>query len=224
MKPALILASIALNLAATECRVIDPELQGTYQGGCDSQGLARGSGLAQGKQARYEGEFKAGKKHGEGLKTWLASGDSYRGLFIDDFRHGWGHYRWGEQSPWAGEEFEGDYIRDQRSGHGVYFFKNGDKFAGLWRADMRYGQTFMESRREGGRTRAIAALDKPGMGICREARFGTNNMVRLRGSLEIRGEKQWFVLLDEESQRAGLYNSPKPDISAELERWQPCSA
>ena len=55
-----------------QCRVLDPELQGSYTGGC-ANGLAEGEGMASGS-AQYSGGFQQGKKHGKGAKTW-ANGD-----------------------------------------------------------------------------------------------------------------------------------------------------
>ena len=61
----LLLATVA---QAQTCRVLDPELQGTYAGPCVN-GLAEGEGVARG-QAEYRGGFQAGRKHGHGVKTW----------------------------------------------------------------------------------------------------------------------------------------------------------
>lgn len=81
------------------CKVLDPELQGTYAGGCVN-GLADGSGEATGT-ARYQGAFKAGKKHGKGVKTWPDTGDRYEGDFVEDRKQGAGTYVWGSRSAWA---------------------------------------------------------------------------------------------------------------------------
>ncbi|MEO8008095.1 MAG: hypothetical protein ABI728_06190, partial [Betaproteobacteria bacterium] len=89
---------------AAECKVVDPELQGHYEGGCKN-GLAHGHGVARGT-AQYEGDFRKGLKHGKGLKTW-SWGDRYEGGFVEDRRQGRGMYVWGAQSPWAGERFVG---------------------------------------------------------------------------------------------------------------------
>jgi hypothetical protein len=62
--------------AQAPCRVLDPELQGSYSGGC-RDGLAEGFGKAAGA-ARYEGEFRAGRRHGWGVQTW-PSGERYEG-------------------------------------------------------------------------------------------------------------------------------------------------
>ncbi|MGQ5524437.1 hypothetical protein ACUHMQ_14415 [Chitinimonas sp. PSY-7] len=132
---------------AAECKVYDPELQGIYSGSCNREGLAEGRGIAESDAARYEGEFRAGRKHGVGVKTWKASGDEYRGGFYDDYRQGWGRYLWGTKSQWPGEAFEGEFVKDKRHGYGAYFWPNGDKFQGKWQDDVRYGQSIMEMPR-----------------------------------------------------------------------------
>src|SRR5258708_12794013 len=64
---------------AADCRVIDPELQDLYEGGCRN-GLANGTGYARGT-AQYQGEFRKGLKHGKGVKT-SAWADRYAGGFV----------------------------------------------------------------------------------------------------------------------------------------------
>src|SRR5512134_3733525 len=88
----------------TPCKVLDPELQAQYRGGCRN-GLAHGTGAAIGL-ATYEGEFRNGMKHGLGVKTW-PWGDRYAGQFADDRKHGAGIYTWGTGTQWAGERYEG---------------------------------------------------------------------------------------------------------------------
>jgi hypothetical protein len=144
---ALTLLCGALGAHAMEtCRVLDPELQGQYEGGCDASGLANGAGTASSNIAIYRGEFLLGKKHGQGSKQWLKTGDRYKGEFDDDFRHGWGIYRWGSASQWAGQEYTGQFNRDKLEGIGTYLWPNGDKFSGTWKNNLRYGESYMEQR------------------------------------------------------------------------------
>lgn len=67
--------------AQTACRVLDPNLAGTYKGGC-KDGLAEGYGEAKGA-AEYRGEFRGGRKHGVGTYVWPA-GDTYSGPWAND--------------------------------------------------------------------------------------------------------------------------------------------
>ena len=90
------------------CRVLDPELQGTYAGPCVN-GLAEGEGVATGT-AEYRGGFQAGRKHGHGVKTW-PNGDRYEGEFVADGKDGYGVYVWG-QGPWQGERRSATRLAD----------------------------------------------------------------------------------------------------------------
>ena len=49
--------------AEVNCKVLDPALQGRYEGPC-LNGLAQGLGEAVGGATRYRGDFVAGRKHG----------------------------------------------------------------------------------------------------------------------------------------------------------------
>ena len=82
------------------CKVIDPELQGSYAGPCVN-GLAQGEGYATGI-ATYRGAFRAGMKDGEGVKTW-PNGDRYEGGFAHDKRNGEGSYRYASGDVYTGE-------------------------------------------------------------------------------------------------------------------------
>src|SRR5260221_6029878 len=115
---ALLLCALSLPAGAqSKCLVIDPELQTSYSGGC-KDGKAEGSGTARGS-AVYVGEFREGRKHGRGVKTW-PWGDRYEGGFADDAKHGSGLYTWGERSAFAGDRYEGGFTNDRRNGYGVY--------------------------------------------------------------------------------------------------------
>jgi hypothetical protein len=73
--------AVSVANAQAPCRVLDPTLAGTYQGGC-KDGLAEGAGEAKGT-AFYRGEFRAGRKHGTG--TYVSpAGDTYTGRWAND--------------------------------------------------------------------------------------------------------------------------------------------
>lgn len=154
-------------LAQSGCLVVDPDLQGSYQGGC-VDGKAEGRGTARGS-ATYVGEFLQGKKHGRGVKTW-SRGDRYEGGFADDYMEGWGTYVWGAKSLFAGDRYEGGFARDKRNGFGVYIWASGDSYAGPWKDDAISGlATPMTIARFRAVNASLEAMEKPGVKLCHES-------------------------------------------------------
>lgn len=209
----------AAGAAAADCRVVDPELQGFYEGGCRN-GLAHGTGTARG-EAAYSGGFRNGLKHGHGVKTW-AWGDRYEGGFLDDRKHGAGMYVWGPGSPWAGERYVGEYVADRREGRGTYFWPNGDRFDGQWKEDGRYGHSAMEQRRQVAEAAQAAAL-VPGAQVCAWAGDGIGRRVLQVGRIEPVGEQGLAVRL---TRVEGDAVAPGPGagslVPATSGEWRPC--
>jgi len=157
------------SVHAQDCRVLDPELQASYAGPCVS-GLAEGYGRAAGI-AQYQGEFKAGRKHGQGVKTW-PNGDRYEGEFVEDRKEGTGTYAFG-RGPWLGERYEGRFLDDRRHGSGVYRWASGDVYSGPWERDIAIGApTPMMRARIKFEEEARAAVAKEGQKVCREVPVG----------------------------------------------------
>ena len=224
MKSLLLPVFFCLPLVASgaDCKVVDPELQRSYEGGCRN-GLAHGVGAAKG-DAEYQGEFRKGLKHGQGVKTW-AWGDRYEGGFRDDRRHGKGVYVWGAQSPWAGERYEGDYVADQREGSGTYFWPTGDRFEGQWKADRRYGYSAMEIRRQATEKARAEAL-VPGTQVCSWGKIGIAHDVLRVGQVQaVTGSSLQVVLrrTEGDAEVAGS-GGPKPGevVTGGLAEWGPC--
>lgn len=193
--PVLVLFSA---VAHAQCRVLDPELQGSYSGPCVN-GLAEGHGIARGS-AVYEGDFKAGMKDGKGVKTW-PNGDRYEGGFVADRRQGHGVYTWG-RGPWQGERYDGEYANDRRDGYGEYHYASGDIYRGEWKDDAAIGEpTEMMKARATYEREALAAVSKPGTKVCRERDAADGKREWQRGSVEavegdrvgvrVNGELQW---------------------------------
>jgi len=157
------------SLAAQDCKVLDPELRGAYAGPC-RDGLAEGEGEARGT-AEYRGGFRAGKKHGQGVKAW-PNGDRYEGGFAEDRREGRGKYTWGS-GPWRGESYEGPYVNDKRHGEGVYRWPSGDVYKGAFVEDAiaGYATPMMLARRKF-EEEARKAVAKEGQKVCREMPVG----------------------------------------------------
>ena len=152
------------------CAVLDPELQGAYEGGC-AGGKAEGQGKAKGSAA-YEGGFHEGKKHGRGIKTW-SWGDRYEGEFADDRKDGYGTYTWGVRTLFAGDRYEGGFSNDKRNGYGVYSWASGDSYAGPWKDDALAGRaTPMMIARFRATNASMEALAKPGVKVCHESTVG----------------------------------------------------
>lgn len=159
----------------------DPELQGTYAGAC-KDGWAEGTGEARGA-AHYRGEFRAGRMHGKGVKTW-PSGDRYEGELIEDRKQGTGMYTWGPRSQWAGQRYTGGYLNDRRHGYGVYEWPNGEKYAGPWENDRITG-ALTKGMIARSRTHAerAAAVGRVGAQVCRELEVGVATRDVVRGTV-----------------------------------------
>ena len=171
--------SPAFAQVPSKCIVLDPELQGSYAGGC-KDGKAEGRGTAKGS-AEYAGEFHEGMKHGRGVKTW-AWGDRYEGEFVNDTKQGTGIYTWGARSMYPGDRYEGEFANDKRNGAGVYTWASGDSYAGPWKDDAVAGRaTPMMVSRYRATQASLAAMEKPGVKLCRESSFGIGLKERIEG-------------------------------------------
>jgi hypothetical protein len=214
---------VAFPAWGQQCRVIDPELQRAYRGPCVN-GLAEGEGEASGI-AEYRGGFRAGRKHGKGVKSWQ-NGDRYEGEFHEDQKHGAGVYTWG-RGPWAGERYEGQYVQDKREGFGVYRWPSGDVYRGPWKEDAFAGPpTEMMIARAKFIEEARAAVAKPGQKVCREVAVGIGERDWLRGTvldtsaehvavrIEDPGRQSHFVGTQEAKPGAVVWDEPT--------RWTPC--
>jgi hypothetical protein len=213
----LLVALAAPGALAQPCKVLDAEIQGSYSGPC-ANGLAEGEGIAIGT-AEYRGGFKAGRKHGKGVKTWK-NGDRYAGDFVEDRREGHGAYSWGD-GPWKGERYEGDYLGDQRHGHGVYRWPTGDVYRGPWAADRPTGPgTEMMHARAKWAEEARAAVARKGQKVCREMTVGIGGRDWVRGQvMDIEGELVGVRIDD-----PGFYaHYPEGEVVWDLARaWTPC--
>ncbi|XP_051874541.1 ankyrin repeat and MYND domain-containing protein 1 [Pristis pectinata] len=82
---------------------------------------------------RYQGEFQANLKHGEGRFEW-SNGEYYVGQFYKDHRHGSGCYFWPD-----GTKFMGKFYLDRKEGYGTLEMEDGTIFQGLYKDDERFG-------------------------------------------------------------------------------------
>jgi hypothetical protein len=219
-----VLALVFVPLALAEtCRVIDPELQGGYAGPCVN-GLAEGEGSALGT-AQYQGAFKAGMKHGHGVKTW-PGGDRYAGEFFEDRKHGAGVYTWG-RGPWAGERYEGSYSNDRRHGFGVYRWPTGDVYAGPWVNDAMSGPpTPMMIARAQFEQEARAAVAREGRKVCRRMQVGIGGHDWVRGAVVAVSPDKVAVRIDDAGTQAHVIANVEARAGEVIwdvpQAWTPC--
>jgi hypothetical protein len=219
-----LLATPALGQTIAPCKVIDPELQWTYTGGC-KDGLAEGYGEATGI-ASYRGEFKAGRKHGKGVKSWFM-GERYEGDFVEDRREGTGMYVWGRFSGWSGQRYTGGYLNDQRHGYGVYEWPNGDRYAGPWVNDRFIGVPtkgmFARARTE---AELAVAVGRVGAKICRQMEGGIGNRDIVRGTVLDVASENISIRIDDPGKIdhviGGRPVTKGTVISDPLKFWVPC--
>jgi len=84
----------------------------------------------------YEGEFKAGKRHGIGewKENEYEESDSYQGNYFEDKKHGQGTYKWS-----TGNWYRGSFTNDQRNGYGEMHWSDGSVYKGEWRDGIQHG-------------------------------------------------------------------------------------
>ena len=69
----------------------------------------------------YIGQLLNGFRHGEGFYTRF-DGSTYKGSFSYDQYDGYGEAKYNNST-----EYEGNFSRGFKCGHGVFFYTNGDK-------------------------------------------------------------------------------------------------
>jgi hypothetical protein len=80
--------------------------------------------ISQSDGGKYEGEFKDGKRHGQGTGTYL-NGEKYVGEFKEGKRHGQGTYTYSD-----GSKYEGEFKDGEIHGQGILISLNGKKYFG----------------------------------------------------------------------------------------------
>lgn len=221
--PAAPTAAAAVPADVPLCRVLDPDLQLGYQGGCES-GLAQGQGTARGAQgAWYRGGFQAGMKSGQGAKVY-PNGDAYVGGWRDDRREGQGRYEFGPTSPWRGDVYQGGWQADQRQGRGTYiFFPSGDRFVGQWDngATATEGTTTVTRRKQAFEVLA-PVIGQVGVRVCSVMTQGAGPDHVARGQVVDVLSDRLLVRIDSADV---LARSPDPALNPRWEvltEWLPC--
>lgn len=76
---------------------------------------------------KYEGQFKFGALHGNGLYNF-PNGDSYKGSFAEGIRQGKGLYKWIN-----GDSYDGDFVNGIMHGKGLFTWANGKTHYGSFK-------------------------------------------------------------------------------------------
>ncbi len=84
--------------------------------------------------AKYVGEWKNNKQHGQGATTW-PNGGKYVGEWVDNKMHGQGTYTYAD-----GDKYVGEYQAGKRHGQGTFIWANGEKYLGEWKDGKQHGQ------------------------------------------------------------------------------------
>jgi hypothetical protein len=83
---------------------------------------------------KYVGEWKDGKRSGQGTYFYLANnqfkGDKYVGEFKDDKFNGQGTYFYLANNQFKGDKYVGEFKDNNINGQGTYTYANGDKYMG----------------------------------------------------------------------------------------------
>eukprot|EP00934_Nitzschia_sp_Nitz4_P005393 Nitzschia sp. Nitz4//scaffold238_size30058//14787//16766//NITZ4_008001-RA/size30058-processed-gene-0.62-mRNA-1//-1//CDS//3329543534//5383//frame0 len=83
----------------------------------------------------YEGEWRSGKRHGQGRLKY-AGGDVFEGWFQDDMKQGKGTYQWRD-----GKQYDGKYVDDLAEDlRGSMTWKNGTVYIGQFTKGQRTGR------------------------------------------------------------------------------------
>ena len=88
---------------------------------------------------KYVGEFKNGKKHGQGTYSYT-NGDKYVGEFKEDQPYGQGTNFLLAENQFKGDKYIGEVKGWKYSGQGTYIWKNGNKYIGEFEENSPNGQ------------------------------------------------------------------------------------
>ena len=78
------------------------------------------------RNVSYKGEFKHGKKEGEG--TYVTERGTLTGQFTDDVVNGNGKFEWND-----GRRYEGEFKNSLFDGRGKVYLQNGNILEGKWK-------------------------------------------------------------------------------------------
>ena len=139
-------AGLPGGAAASAIREVSYSDGSTYRGTVRG-GQRDGTGEYVSKSNRYQGGWKDGLMHGQGVYTW-DNGDRYEGEFARDLPHGKGKYHFANGDSYAGDvdggvvvgkgtyvsnngvRYDGFFVGGMPNGTGVYRYPSGDRYEG----------------------------------------------------------------------------------------------
>ena len=110
-------------MRVTDQRAATQSLQGGARRASAVRPIPTGTD-APGVERSYEGNFRKGRKHGQGTFTW-ADGGRYEGQFYEGKKQGLGAYVWAN-----GSKYEGQWHEDEMHGDGTFTAASGWCFKG----------------------------------------------------------------------------------------------
>lgn len=217
-------AGVYADEPVMRCQVLDPELQRSYEGGCEN-GFAHGQGVAKGEHgAFYQGHFQAGAASGYGVKLY-ANGDAYAGQWHQGYRHGQGMYEYGEQSPWRGDKYVGQWQFDQRHGQGSYlFYPTAEAFTSEWdQGQAQSDASPLLIRRKRTAEVLIPVIGQVGAQVCSTLTDGASPQRVAQGQVVAALEDRIQVRVDTPAvlQHSTLTLNPRWDLITEWTRCTP---
>jgi len=78
--------------------------------------------------SRYEGEYKSGKKHGQGTFHFADSGNVYVGQWQSGKKHGYGVQVYGAN----GDQYKGEWANNAMHGVGTYWYSDEKEYTRQW--------------------------------------------------------------------------------------------
>ena len=126
--------------ASTDCEQVDStdgptgaELVGPSEAAQQTRRPRGGEVERQPDGGRYEGEWKDGRRHGQGTVEF-ADGGRYEGEWRGGVEHGQGTRDYPN-----GHRYEGAWVDGSRDGAGVYYY-DGHRYEGSWKDGVPHGQ------------------------------------------------------------------------------------
>ena len=117
--------SFSVHILAAETRAVESSLPACV--GTDDKTFNDCYGSATEENSTYEGEWKNGLKHGQGVLSFLDSPRKYEGMWFEGRASGFGVFSYED-----GSVYKGSWRANQRHGRGVLYRPDGVSYSGAW--------------------------------------------------------------------------------------------